>query len=279
MRLNLVLSFTIIVMGIFGESQAKAQDSNSDLCTVWMEGNRLQTSADTNFWPELEVTDYDFSPSGNLIYSSDWWTEIYSYDLEWGTQTTLISENSSDLMEFTDLSASTDGRLAFSARHQWGGPYMLYVLSGLGVERYEVAGFSPDWSSDNQSIAYYSSDDGSLANARVQTINLITSEVTDIGLGIYPAWSPDGTKIAYQTGIYGQLMVYEIETGEHIALPMMNVLGVEWVNDHTLLYSDRKNPEGPNSIWTYDLESGLEIQVLSNPNSNMIYPSLCPENM
>lgn len=276
MRFFLFLSVLMIILSTL----TPATYAETDECFVWMEVGTLYSSGELYFEINEEISDYEFTIDGDLVYSNISWASehgIFIYNIDTQTSHPLVTMESSDLREFGDLSISTDNRLAFNAVVGFDeGYYRLFVLDGLGLHSYPVQGFGADWSPDNQHIVFYQYDtDG--GNPTVMVIDLNTLETYEIGSGISPQWSPNGEYIAYQTGYYDQIVLYTVEDKTSETLSAVGVLGITWIDDENLLYSGREEEEAfENSIWTYNLVSDSTEEVYSITGTHMVNPSLCP---
>jgi Tol biopolymer transport system component len=139
---------------------------------------------------------------------------------------------------------SADGRwVAYDAAGLEGAG--LWVVGASGEPRRVATGHSLfAWSSTGAELAVARVTDPidpDIAGSRLQTIDPVTGETTDVGsivdigdsVTIPPAWSPDGTRFVY--GAAGAIYTADIESGEHSLLVRLprgdSVDQIEWSPD------------------------------------------------
>jgi Tol biopolymer transport system component len=152
------------------------------------------------------------------------------------------------------------GRIAFvSTRH--GGPW-IYLADADGSNLVAlVAGESPAWSPDGQSIAFSRGTELRVIDADGSGERLVASG------GRHPAWSPDGTRLAYAEGAWKAIRVVNLDgTGSQVILTPAS-LGPDylWVDQPAW------SPDGQSiafaALW-YPDDGVFEVWVMDSDGSN-----------
>jgi dipeptidyl aminopeptidase/acylaminoacyl peptidase len=180
--------------------------------SVWRQGEPIRTCQNGSWW---QITSLSLVPEDNgsmnvLINSS--WTQILLVDPESCQPTTI----------YIDVSEPDQRRFVWGGSLSQGGEFLLYAYEGdrravqstyilkkldidTGVTTDIGNGINPEWSPDNQWIAYINVDGIYLMAADgTQKRKLVGHELRNSPESTqfrpsapYPRWSPDGKSLAY----------------------------------------------------------------------------------
>jgi Tol biopolymer transport system component len=190
-----------------------------------------------------------------------------------GTNRLQLTMNEGD--NYTPV-ASTDGRyLVFSSNRT--GKFNIWRMNAedggdLTQLTFSDGNFYPSISPDNQWVAYDNQQSTNKSVWRVPLQGGVSTKVTDKYR--MPAYSPDGQQIATRYDLSSgtrDVAIFSREGGEplrKIPIPIIEWQRVQWLNDHTLSYV--KSVNGESNIWSYDLNTGVTIQ-LTDFNRDQIF--------
>ena len=97
----------------------------------------------------------------------------------------------------------------------------------------------------------------------------------------WPSLSSDGTRVLYEAGasnIPAQVFTLSLESGEHQQLTFrrFDTMFADWSNDERYIaYSSFVDNTGNANIYLIDLQRGLSLMLIRNPDRDM-YPNWGP---
>jgi Tol biopolymer transport system component len=145
----------------------------------------------------------------------------------------------------------------------------------------------PDWSADGSRMAFMSE------NYDIYILDLACMDTTEGCAGqvrlmaselmaeYWPSLSSDGTKVLYEAGashIPAQIFILSLENGERqqITFRRFDSMFSDWANDERYIaYSGFADNSGNSNIYIVDLQRGLTVMPIRNPDRDM-YPNWGP---
>jgi TolB protein len=203
--------------------------------------------------------------NGRIVFDSerDGNVEIYIMEADSTGQTRLTDNDFQD--DEADL--SSDGtQIAYSSK-EGAGDWNIIIMNSDGTDsRVLTAGRHPDWSPDDQFIAYESNG----TTTQLLIINVATEAIQRIPNNGQsqrtPTWSPDGERLVYMGQADGvwQLFVLEIESGEvtQITEGALSKRFPVWSPDGSLIaYNTLTNAGNPDHIWVIEPDGSNPTQL------------------